>query len=110
MNRMSETLRRVQRLAAQGEIRISAHGYDELAADGILAGEVIRSLDQAIVVEDYAEYSKGPCVLVLQRAADGRSLHAVWGIPQGASAPAVLVTAYRPDPRQWSADFLRRKT
>jgi hypothetical protein len=34
--RMSETLKRVLALCAQGETRISDHGYDELAEDGIV--------------------------------------------------------------------------
>jgi hypothetical protein len=41
---MSTTLARIQVLAARGELRISAHGYDELAADNILAGDAISSL------------------------------------------------------------------
>ena len=39
---MSETLRQVVYLVQAGEGRISAHGYDEMAEDGILAGEVIE--------------------------------------------------------------------
>jgi hypothetical protein len=31
------------------------------------------------------------------------------GIPKGSSSPAVLVTAYRPDPERWMDDFRRRK-
>ena len=30
-------------------------------------------------------------------------------IPKGHRSPAVLVTAYRPDPRKWDENFLRRK-
>jgi len=64
---MSDTLRRIVDLVQGGEVRISAHGYDEMAEDGILAGEVIDGAAAAVVVEDYPEYSKGPCTLVLQR-------------------------------------------
>ncbi len=32
-----------------------------------------------------------------------------WGIPGGDVEPAVLVTAYRPDPMLWESSFLRRK-
>lgn len=106
---MSETLRQVQELARQGRIRISQHGYDELAADGLLATEVVLGLEGAIVVEDYPTYAKGPCVLVLQMDSACSPVHAVWGIPAGKTEPAVLITAYRPDPLQWSDDFTRRR-
>ena len=106
---MSETLRRVVGLTQNGDVRISAHGYDEMAEDGILAGEVLDGVAAAIVVEDYPEYAKGPCVLVRQFDRSERPIHAVWGIPKGRTSPAVLVTAYRPDPARWTDDFLRRK-
>jgi hypothetical protein len=38
---MSGTLHRIVELVQNGEVRISAHGYDEMAEDGILAGEVL---------------------------------------------------------------------
>jgi len=106
---MSETFRRIVDLVHGGEVRISAHGYDEMAEYGILAGEVIDGVEAAIVVEDCPTYAKGPCVLVLQRDRLGNSIHVVWGIPSGQPSPAVLVTAYRPDPARWTDDFLRRK-
>jgi hypothetical protein len=105
---MSSTLKRVQALAARGELRISAHGYDELAADGLLARDVIAGISDAIVVEDYPTFPKGPCVLVLQIDPAGEPIHAVWGIPAGKDSPGVLVTAYRPDPGQWDATFRLR--
>jgi hypothetical protein len=72
---MSETLRQVVELIRAGQVLISAHGYDEMADDGILASEAI----------------------------------VVWGIPRGQAAPAVQVTACRPDPARLTDDFLRRR-
>ena len=106
---MSPTLERVQALAVRGELRISVHGYDELAADGLLAGDVIAGLTDAVVVEDYPTYPKGPCVLVLQHDPFDDPIHVVWGIPAGKDSPAVLVTAYRPDREQWDETFRRRR-
>jgi hypothetical protein len=107
---MSDTLLDIARLIEKGQIRISAHGYDELAADDILVREVVAGVATAVLVEDYPDYHKGPAVLVRQYDDDGNPLHVVWGIPKGATLPAVLVTAYRPDPERWSSDFLRRES
>jgi Domain of unknown function (DUF4258) len=107
---MSETLQLVVELIRTGQVLISAHGYDEMAEDGILATEAIEGAVTAVVVEDYPEYPKGPCTLVLQLERSGRPIHVVWGIPRGQAAPAVLVTAYRPDPARWTHNFLRRRS
>ena len=106
---MSDTLRQVVDLIRDGHVLISAHGYDEMAEDSILAGEAIEGATAAIVVEDYPEYGTGPCTLVLQRDRSGHPIHVVWGIARGQVSPAVLVTAYRPDPARWTDDFLRRR-
>jgi len=107
---MSETYAHILRLAELGDVRVSDHGYDELAADGISARECLASVRDGTVVEDYPEYPKGPCVLVLQTDRQGKPIHVLWGVPKGSSSPAVLVTAYKPDPKRWEADLLRRKT
>ncbi len=96
-------------LLRRGQVRISEHGYDEFAVDVISVREVVAGAEDGTVVEDYPEYPKGPCVLVLQRDAAGNPMHVVWGIPKGAESPAVLVTAYRPSPDRWTADLLRRR-
>jgi hypothetical protein len=106
---LSDTLTRIRELAAAGDVRISDHGYDELAADGLYAGEVLSGLADAELIEDYPTYGKGPCVLLLQADGQGSPIHAVWGVPKGRTGPAVLITAYRPDPEVWEYDFRRRR-
>ena len=106
---MSDTLTRVNGLVAEGKVRVSDHGYDELADDDILAIEVVGGAAHAVVVEDYPQFGKGPSVLVLQKDAADRPIHVLWGIPRGYSEPAVVVTAYRPDLARWANDFMRRK-
>ncbi len=106
---MSVTWRNILGLLQHGRILVSEHGNDELAADGITVREIMAGALDAVVVEDYPDYPKGPCVLTLQRDRTGQPIHVVWGIPLGAISPAVLVTAYRPDPERWKDGFRRRK-
>ena len=106
---MSGTLDSIRQLAREGLILVSEHGYDELTAHDIFVREVIEGIVGAVVVEDYPEYAKGPCVLVLQKDDKNLPIHIVWGIPKGQTSPAVLVTAYRPDPDLWEEGFLRRR-
>ena len=105
---MSNTLNQIWDLAQHNELKISDHGYDELAADNILVREIVQSLQNAELLEDYPDYFKGPCVLLLQYDEKRNPVHTVWGIPKGNTSPAVLITAYRPDPLRWSKDFRRR--
>ena len=107
---MSETFRLVFDLVKRGEVKVSDHGYDEMASDDILVRDVLEGAEEAIVVEDYPDYPKGPSVLVLEKDHDHTPIHVVWGIPTGFSSPAVVVTAYRPDASKWTHDFLRRLT
>jgi hypothetical protein len=40
----------------------------------------------------------------------GQPIHVVWGIPRGSDSPAVVVTAYRPDPAKWDETWRKRRT
>ena len=107
---MSMTFDKVCALVQRGEVKVSDHGYDEMSEEDIPARDVLAGVFDGVVVEDYPTYAKGPCVLVLQRDLNQQPIHVVWGIPKNLSSPAVVVTAYRPNPGLWSEDFTRRKT
>ena len=106
---MSEFLERIRILISFREVRISDHGYNELAEDGLTAREVVGGVGEAVIVEEYPDYPKGPSVLLLQKDRAGNPVHAVWGIPRGYDKPVVLITAYRPDPERWDESFTKRR-
>jgi len=106
---MSDTLKAIKQLVAAGDVRISEHGYDELSEDDIPIRDLLRGIEAATVVEDYPAFPKGPALLVLQFDSTNRPVHVVWGIPKGFTSPAVLVTAYRPDPARWKDNFTERR-
>ena len=72
MNRIFEL---ILDLIDRKEILISDHGYDELAEDDILVREVLVGVSAAVMVEDYPDYPKGPCILVLQKDSQGKPIH-----------------------------------
>ena len=48
---MSNTLERIKRLAQEGKINISEHGYDELANDDLTAREIIEGVVDSVLLE-----------------------------------------------------------
>ncbi len=107
---VSATLASVKSLAAAGHIRVSQHGMLELAQDNIDVGVAIKGVANAIVVEDYPSYHKGPSVLCLQRDDAGQPIHILWGLAVQSLAIATLITGYRPDPARWMNDLKTRRT
>jgi len=74
---LSDFLDQVRKLVGEGEVQVSEHGYDELSEDGLSARELLSGISDAVVVEEYPNYPKGPSVLVLQKDCQGNPVHAV---------------------------------
>ena len=68
---MSETLETVLQLVQQDQVLVSEHGYDELTEDNIYIQDILDGVVEGFVVEDYPDFTKGPCVLVLQKDPEG---------------------------------------
>lgn len=60
---MSTIVEKIRTLISAGDVRISEHGYDELVEDGLSAREVLGGVQEAILVEEYPDFAKGPCAL-----------------------------------------------
>jgi hypothetical protein len=103
---VSEILRRAQALVLSDDVEVSDHGYEELLKDDMVATEVFAGIATAVAIEEYRERHR---VLTLQYDGAGRPVHVVWAVPAIERRPAVLVTAYRPDPKLWDSDFKRRR-
>lgn len=105
---VTDLWQKIKTLLVQGTYKFSDHALDEMLEDSILVDDILEGSIDAIVVEEYPEYGKGPCVLVLQQDQQGHPVHALWGIPKDEDSPAVLITTYRPDPSRWTAGFMGR--
>ena len=49
---MSEFIEQVRALIRAGDVRISEHGYDELAEDGLTARELLVGIQETVVVRN----------------------------------------------------------
>lgn len=102
-------LPKVQHLVTSGDWRASDHSLQRIDEHGIIVSDLIEQIGAAEAIEDYPNYHAGPCVLVLQTDRDG-AVHVLWGMAGGTDRPAVLITAYRPDPARWNSDNRTRRT
>lgn len=71
----------------------------------IEAGEVEGVTTTGELVEDYPDDVRGPSCLLLGYGADKRPIHVVCA-PR--AEYLAVITAYLPDPAQWTVDFKKR--
>jgi len=104
-----EFKKRIVGLVSASKYRISDHALDALIDDELERSDVADTIAESEMLEYYPEFGKGPAILLLQVGTDDRTFHCVWGVPKGAIEPAVLITAYIPDPGKWDHALKVRK-
>ncbi|MEW6349546.1 MAG: DUF4258 domain-containing protein [Thermodesulfobacteriota bacterium] len=97
---------RLREQASREDIRVSIHAYREMAEEGASYDEVREVLEDACVVENYPDQTRGPCCLVCRRTSEGRYLHVV--CTTGLQV-AVIITVYEPTAPKWVSPFERGK-
>ena len=103
------TLDQVRELVAKQEVYVSDHGYDELANDGIFVQDILAGVFQCSCYRGLSDLLQRTLCVGSQRDGQAAPIHVVWGIPKNTASPAVIVTAYRPDPNRWLDGYTRRK-
>ncbi|MCC6352542.1 MAG: DUF4258 domain-containing protein [Verrucomicrobiae bacterium] len=74
--------------------------------DRMIGTEEVRAvIDRGEIIEDYPDDARGHSALMLGPGAGGRPIHVVCS-PQ--DEYLAVITAYLPDPAEWSDDYRQR--
>ena len=85
----------------------SLHAVRQMIARDISPEDVVQTIQEGAVIEDYPKDKYGPSCLVLGRTVAGRALHIQCSHP---SRPLIkIITAYEPDITLWHDDLRTRR-
>ena len=107
MSAQSTPILDLVRAAAARRILFLPHAIRQMARPQrmISRADVETTVTQGLLVEDYPEDERGHSCLLLGAGNGRRPVHVVCSPKEEYLA---IITAYIPDPAQWSPDFLRR--
>lgn len=88
-------------------IRITDHADEEAHSDNLTFDEVMTSIINGEIIEDYPTDKPFPSCLIYGQNYKREPIHSVWAYNEE-NKWAVLITVYRPDPERW-VDFKTRK-
>jgi len=95
---------RLRAQASADDIRVTAHGHQEMVAENIGYEAVQEVLMVGRVIENYPDHQRGPCCLVCGCTSSGRYLHVVCTT---ALEVIVIITVYEPKAPKWVTHFER---
>jgi len=88
-------------------IRIIEHAYDEAQIDLLSFEEIIISVLNGKIIENYPKDKPFPSCLIYGDNFHKEPIHSVWAYNEE-NQWAVLITVYRPDPKLWINWRIRR--
>ena len=100
------TIEQIRGSCNNGKIEVTGHMLQCLAQRHISFAEVKEVIMNGEIIEDYPDDFPYPSCLVFGYTVKRRVIHTVVGI---GDSKLWLITAYEPDPEQWSEDFRVRK-
>lgn len=89
-------------------IRITDHAYEEADADHLFLEEILFSVLNGEIIEDYPNDKPYPSCLVYGKTFNDVPIHSVWAFDEK-SKSAIMITVYKPDPDLWIEWKERRK-
>ena len=95
----------IRSLCTDESIEVTQHILLRLQQRHVSYSEIKQAILSGEIIEEYPNDYPYPSCLILGRTNDNRVLHVVVGIGEN---KLWLITAYIPDPTQWSDDFRKR--
>lgn len=99
-------IEQLRRLCAAKPFIMTRHAEARRRQRGISVSEMKSAIMNGEIIEDYPDAYPYPACLVFSAGASESVLHVVCGI---ADNTLWIITAYRPDDKQWESDFKTRK-
>ena len=93
-------------LCDNGALRWTNHVLVRLVQRGISTDDIICALGNCEIIEQYPTDYPHPSCLVLGFTLNNSFIHVVCGIGEG---ELWLITAYHPNPDEWTSDFKIRR-
>lgn len=91
----------------EGKWRISYHALQRCDERDLNAADLVTSLAEGEILEDYPDDLRGHSCLVLCKFRDREFLHVVCGMDE--DGYLVIITAYHPDEPKWIDERTRRR-
>jgi len=102
-----DILEKIKSTIVKGRINVTDHADEELANDEILDNDLLHSVLDGEVIEDYQDDKPFPSCLVYGKDQKGRHIHSVWAYSAEHDI-AIVITGYIPDQDRW-VDYKTRR-